>query len=188
MIAYVSSFTTSMVANFQETSVPVMHNIAAFITFVTGLVYCWGQVLFSYAMKPRMVTITITHLRTILCCFATFFFVANLSVQIAEPFVNLPANYTTTPKPPDYQVTRISSDSPYFVNHIVVTLAEWLMAICFEVFVITFAIELRHAYAHGPKLDIKSTAAIVNAHNHRQTGVDNVKVSYLNADSKHTSA
>ncbi len=86
-------------------------------------------------------------------------------------------------------LSNLSPYLQYFTNHIVVTLAEWLMAICFELFVITFAIELRHAYAHGPKLVIKSTAAIGdNDNNHRHAAVDNVKVSYLNGSGNHTAA
>lgn len=32
------------------------------------------------------------------------------------------------------------------------TCSEWLLAICFQLYILSFAIELRKAYCHAPKL------------------------------------
>lgn len=32
--------------------------------------------------------------------------------------------------------------------------SEWLLAICFQIYILSFAIELRHAYCHAPKLKL----------------------------------
>jgi hypothetical protein len=32
------------------------------------------------------------------------------------------------------------------------TCSEWLLAVCFQLYILSFAIELRHAYCHAPKL------------------------------------
>uniref|UniRef100_A0A914YZK9 CWH43-like N-terminal domain-containing protein n=1 Tax=Panagrolaimus superbus TaxID=310955 RepID=A0A914YZK9_9BILA len=39
-----------------------------------------------------------------------------------------------------------------FVEHVLGTCSEWGLAICFQLYILSFAIELRHAYCHAPKL------------------------------------
>lgn len=41
-----------------------------------------------------------------------------------------------------------------YVEHMIGTCSEWMLAICFEMYVLSFAIELRHAYCHAPKLKL----------------------------------
>lgn len=34
------------------------------------------------------------------------------------------------------------------------TCSEWLLAICFQIYILSFSVELRHAYCHAPKLKL----------------------------------
>uniref|UniRef100_A0A914WI34 DNA damage-regulated autophagy modulator protein 2 n=1 Tax=Plectus sambesii TaxID=2011161 RepID=A0A914WI34_9BILA len=144
-IGCLSAFGMSIVANFQETTVLVVHDIGALTAFFAGTAYCWGQVLFSYVMTPRMFELRLSHARLVLCLASTVFLLLCKSTEYA--------------------------------NHLVVTTAEWLLAICFELFIVSFAVELRHAYAHAPKLLIKQVPQ-----DHTDNNSKAVKVSYIAPD------
>jgi len=168
-VGYLSAFGTSLVANFQETRVLIVHNIAAMVAFFAGLVYCWGQTVFSYVMKPRMFGLYLSHTRLLICISATVFLVVHVVTMWAEPFVKETApdvNMTATTQFSEHNIERYKPDSPEYINHLVVTIAEWLLAISFELFIVSFAVELRHAYAHAPKLILKPSEQPFNDHSH----------------------
>lgn len=71
LLGYFSAFGMSLVANFQETSVAMVHFIGAMIAFFGATIYIWGQIILSYALTPRMTPLWINHLRTILALLAT---------------------------------------------------------------------------------------------------------------------
>jgi hypothetical protein len=52
-----------------------VHAIGAMLTFLFGAIYCWGQVGFSYRMRPPMIADRITHMRAFLTLFITVFLI-----------------------------------------------------------------------------------------------------------------
>ena len=41
-----------------------------------------------------------------------------------------------------------------YVQHTIATISEWFVAGCFQLYTLSFALELRHAYWHAPKLKL----------------------------------
>lgn len=40
------------------------------------------------------------------------------------------------------------------MEHVIATCSEWLLAICFEIYILTFVMEFQYASCHAPKLTI----------------------------------
>ncbi|KAK6113486.1 Frag1/DRAM/Sfk1 family protein [Brugia pahangi] len=72
---YFSAFGVSLIGNFQEMSLVMVHYIGALMAFGCGLVYTWAQTLFSYWMQPRFAKSAIPHCRLFLSCLSTIFFI-----------------------------------------------------------------------------------------------------------------
>uniref|UniRef100_A0A914WH43 DNA damage-regulated autophagy modulator protein 2 n=1 Tax=Plectus sambesii TaxID=2011161 RepID=A0A914WH43_9BILA len=143
---YLAAFGMSMVANFQETNVILGHYTGALMAFGFGLIYCWGQTVFSYVISPRLSHPIVSHVRLALCLAATIFF---FTMIIFGPIMGkLPASYRGT------GLNYWTPDTPHYIDHIIGTTSEWLMAIVFEVYILSFAIELRNARCHAPKLQL----------------------------------
>jgi len=136
-----------MVANFQENNVIIVHYTGALLAFGCGLLYAWAQTIFSYMMNPKLAKPIVSHCRLFLCLMATFFFA---SMIIFGPILGVqPGSFTADDSGNLYKWTGHEHN---YVEHVVGTCSEWLLAICFQLYILSFAIELRHAYCHAPKL------------------------------------
>lgn len=152
-LGYIVALGVSIVANFQETGVPVVHGIGAIMAFICGVIYLWGQVIFSFVVRPYLCSIYLTIARLLLITVTTAALLLYMISQYADPFVIRFENGSMpTKEPKDDGIVRLEPSSPYYKNHIVTTVAEWVLGICLYVFVLTFAAELRRAYIHAPKL------------------------------------
>ncbi len=47
------------------------------MAFCLGILYGWGQTIYSYLMKPHMVHNSISHLRLVLSILSSVFFIAS---------------------------------------------------------------------------------------------------------------
>uniref|UniRef100_A0A7E4ZV63 Cytochrome b561 domain-containing protein n=1 Tax=Panagrellus redivivus TaxID=6233 RepID=A0A7E4ZV63_PANRE len=165
-IGLFSSFGMSMVANFQETSIPICHLIGAMIAFFGSTVYVWGQIVLSYAMNPHLTPMWMNHFRTFFTSLATGSLVLHMICEHGHPFVKAGADGNIpTPPPVDNDIRRFYPGDPWYVNHIVTTCAEWGLVLSLEVVLLTFAWELRHFYAHLPKVHLRSSVASELIHN-----------------------
>ncbi|CEF62284.1 Frag1/DRAM/Sfk1 family-containing protein [Strongyloides ratti] len=150
-IGYLSSLGVSMVANFQQhPSTMYAHYSGALLAFGGGLVYAWGQTIFSYIMSPKLVWKVVSHFRFFLTTIATLTF---FTMIIFGCILGRSKDRT---KDDHYKMLHWKSDMPNFREHIIGTCSEWIMAICFEIYILSFVIELRGSSLHAPKLDIES--------------------------------
>lgn len=141
-LGYVSALGVSIVANFQESNVLSVHYFGALLAFGSGLIYCWAQTIFSYAINPKLAKPLVSHCRLILCIFSTIFFstmiifgpILGRHPEIGKEHHNATKGYKWTGLEPNYSL------------HVVGTFSEWLLAICFQIYILSFAVELRHAY------------------------------------------
>ncbi|CAD5235414.1 unnamed protein product [Bursaphelenchus xylophilus] len=149
-LGYTSAFGVSMVANFQENHVIYVHYAGALLAFGCGLIYTWAQTVFSYMMNPKLARPIVSHARLVLCLLSSVFFV---SMVVFGPILG------RQPKSADELdgqegFYKWSGHEPNYVEHMIGTCSEWLLAICFQMYILSFAIELRHAYCHAPKLKL----------------------------------
>ncbi|TKR81814.1 hypothetical protein L596_015628 [Steinernema carpocapsae] len=148
-IGYLSAFGVSMVANFQENNVILVHYTGALLAFGCGLFYTWAQTVLSYNMNPKLAKPVVSHCRLVLNVLSTLFF---CSMIIFGPILGQqPNDFILDEQGELYKWTK---DSPNYFEHMIGTTSEWLLAICFQLYILSFAIELRHAYCHAPKLKL----------------------------------
>uniref|UniRef100_A0A914D7A0 CWH43-like N-terminal domain-containing protein n=1 Tax=Acrobeloides nanus TaxID=290746 RepID=A0A914D7A0_9BILA len=145
-----------MVANFQELNVLAVHYFGAFLAFGCGLIYIWAQTLFSYMMNPKLAKPFVSHCRLLLCIFSTFFFCTTI---IFGPILGQPPKTEKQEQREGspagcHKLYKWTSHEQNYFEHMIGTCSEWMLAICFQVYILSFAIELRHAYVHAPKLKL----------------------------------
>ncbi|VDM26879.1 unnamed protein product [Toxocara canis] len=179
-LGFVVAFGVSLVANVQETSIPVLHGIGAFMAFLVGVIYIWSQIAFTFVMRPTMTHTSITVARVVFGVFTTVGVllpdvylngkcdlsdpvITDIIVQFGNPFVKRESDGTLPTMPPKVDgIVRVPSDSPYYANHLVSTLSEWFLGISLYLFVLTFAFELQHTSTHAPKVILKPKHRNVN--------------------------
>ncbi|ETN77776.1 hypothetical protein NECAME_10816, partial [Necator americanus] len=74
-IGIMSAVGLTIVANFRVCEMGLVHAIGALMTFFAILVYCWGQVILSYALVPRMASMPVNHFRFVVVTLATCFLI-----------------------------------------------------------------------------------------------------------------
>ncbi|CAJ0936380.1 unnamed protein product, partial [Mesorhabditis belari] len=147
--AFLSAFGISLLANFPDIDVKVVHRIGSTMAFFFGLLYIWGQVVFGYIMSPAMTTKAMSHFRLLIVILATETLI--LYEVCVNSHIFIPAD--AGPRPPRKNGIRwYTPDSPYYINHMAATISEWLGVIFVDIFILTFANELQFAYLQVPRL------------------------------------
>uniref|UniRef100_A0A0K0EQC3 Cytochrome b561 domain-containing protein n=1 Tax=Strongyloides stercoralis TaxID=6248 RepID=A0A0K0EQC3_STRER len=151
-IGYASSLGVSMVANFQQHSTTMyFHYSGALLAFGGGLIYAWGQTIFSYIMSPKLVWKFVSHFRFVLTTIATMTFFTMIIFGCI-----LGRSKEKHKEHEHYKLLRWKTDMPNYKEHTIGTCSEWIMAICFEIYILSFVVELRDSSLHAPKLNINS--------------------------------
>ena len=110
-----------------------IHHVAAFLVFVTGILYCILQTFLSFQVVSYSInTLKICYIRLILTMSAVF----NFSLFIIGKLVlkNLLEQPTNN--------SRIRED-PWFYLHVIANFSEWLMCLSFTWFALTFISEFQ---------------------------------------------
>ncbi|KYQ56178.1 DNA damage-regulated autophagy modulator protein 2 [Trachymyrmex zeteki] len=130
----------SIVANFQETSVIVVHLIGAFLCFGGGTAYFWSQAVCSFCLYPSGCSLRVAQLRTALSTFCTVCFI----VIVITGVLAHSAYKGTNPR-------KWNKEDGGWELHVVSTITEWLCAIAFCTYILTFTEEFRDIRIIPPK-------------------------------------
>ncbi|KYN27664.1 DNA damage-regulated autophagy modulator protein 2 [Trachymyrmex cornetzi] len=130
----------SIVANFQETSVIVVHLIGAFLCFGGGTAYFWTQAVCSFCLYPSGCSLRVAQLRTALSIFCTVCFI----VIVITGVLAHSAYKGTNPR-------KWHKEDGGWELHVVSTITEWLCAIAFSTYILTFTEEFRDIRIIPPK-------------------------------------
>ncbi|KYN40136.1 DNA damage-regulated autophagy modulator protein 2 [Trachymyrmex septentrionalis] len=131
----------SIVANFQETSVIVVHLIGAFLCFGGGTAYFWTQAVCSFCLYPSGCSLRIAQFRTALSTFCTVCFI----VIVITGVLAHSAYKGTNPR-------KWHKEDGGWELHVVSTITEWLCAIAFCTYILTFTEEFRDIRIIPPKV------------------------------------
>ncbi|XP_060069053.1 DNA damage-regulated autophagy modulator protein 2-like [Ylistrum balloti] len=136
----------SIVGNFQETNVIVVHIIGAFMAFGIGGLYCFVQTGMSFKM-PELPGATpfIKKIRVLLCVLDIIFFILTFSGSESTGIGNHIYHMKWKPTEKGY------------AEHLVATISEWLMAIFIVMYFVTFYKEFNKFRLTSPQVvfDIK---------------------------------
>lgn len=128
VLGILSSLGLSMVANFQETNVEVVHVTGAAIVLGFGVVYTFVQTSLSYLMHPDYNGLKICRIRFIIS------FIALIAMLLT--FVSAFISRIQVKGHVDKQKWRPEDGG--FEAHIVSTISEWVTAVTFLTFFFTF--------------------------------------------------
>lgn len=140
-IGLVSSFGISVVANFQETNVRVVHLFGALLCFGFGTIYLSLQTVLSYALQPYTSTMAVAHLRLVLSMICIVFF-----MLVAIPGVISHIDYDG--KDPRHWYP---SDGGWLF-HVISSVSEWIVATAFSFYILSFTPEFRDVHIEHPKV------------------------------------
>lgn len=140
-LGFISCFGLSLVANFQETNVIYVHLTGAFLCFGVGTLYFWVQALCSYHMHPVANSLKMAHFRIVLASICTIFFVI-LTVTGVMSHLQFHGKNPRKWYPPDGG----------WVLHVISTASEWVVAICFCFYILSFTSEFREVTFDHPKI------------------------------------
>ncbi|TKR77099.1 hypothetical protein L596_018134 [Steinernema carpocapsae] len=145
IVAMIPGFAVSvgflLVGNFPEGNVTQLwHAIGANLTFLNGVFYACCQIVLAYKLKPWMTPLWLNHTRTGFIAGASIAVIIHIVCANAHPFVPKGAPKLEVP---DNGIGLYKPGDPRYLNHIVVTCSEWILAIFFEVMFGSLAWELR---------------------------------------------
>lgn len=131
----------SVVANFQETNLFIVHLVGAILCFGCGLIYSWLQTWISFGTCPLVNSRGVARWRFFLCVVMTIAFITEF---VATPlaFKNYHGN---NPR-------KWRKEDGGFWFHIASAVAEWILALCIDLFIATFIREMRKISITSPKV------------------------------------
>lgn len=131
----------SFVANFQETSVILVHIVGAIMAFGLSICYAWVQTYISYHLHPFETGILMCHLRAMLS------FIMTVTFVMVWVFTSLASRKFHGLSPRQWH-----PNDGGFVEHLVATISEWVMAITTLLYMVTFSLEFEQRGLTHPQL------------------------------------
>lgn len=149
-IGMTSCLGISIVANFQETNVRVVHLFGALLCFGFGSVYLSIQTMLTYHLHPYTSSLPVAHFRLVLSMICAVFF-----LLVAIPGVISHIKYDG--KDPRHWYP---SDGGWMF-HVISSVSEWIVAIAFSLYILSFTPEFRDIHMEHPKLIIIRTQSFL---------------------------
>lgn len=127
-----SCFGCSIVANFQETNVRIVHFVGAFTCFGFGTVYFWLQAIISYNISPFTGSLRLAHIRIGLAALCTIFFIV---VAVTGIISHILFNGEDPRK-------WYPSDGGW-KYHVASSISEWIVSTIFCLYILSFSDEFK---------------------------------------------
>ncbi|XP_058829563.1 DNA damage-regulated autophagy modulator protein 1 [Topomyia yanbarensis] len=131
----------SIVGNFQETNVRIVHYVGAFLAFGLGTLYYWMQAYISYHLQPYIGSMMKAHIRLAIASICTIFFII---VAVTGIISHILFNGTDPRK-------WYPSDGGW-EYHVASSISEWIVATAFCFYILTFTDEFRVMQLDHPPL------------------------------------
>lgn len=133
----------SIVANFQETNVRIVHFTGAFICFGVGTIYFWIQAYLSYSLQPYTGSVRLAQIRLGLAalCMVCFIIVAVTGI-ISHILYNGQDPRKWMPSDGGWKY------------HVASSIAEWIIATIFCFYILTFTDEFKLLTFDHPPISI----------------------------------
>ncbi|KAF5286397.1 hypothetical protein FQA39_LY16317 [Lamprigera yunnana] len=139
----VAAFGVSVVANFQETNVFIVHILGAIFSFGFGSVWQCFQTWISFKIVAYLGTVTLNRVRLILCGIS-------VSAFLISSFCGLIGLLYFKGEDP----TKWNKNDGGFNFHIVSTITEWINAFGIVGFILSFTPDLKNISFEEPQIQI----------------------------------
>lgn len=142
-IGLTSCLGCSIVANFQETNVRIIHFVGAFTCFGFGTIYFWFQALISYNIHEYSGSMRLAHIRLGLAALCTVFFMIVAVTGIISHILF------------EGQDPRkwYPSDGGW-KYHVASSISEWIVSTIFSFYILSFSDEFRLIQMDHPTIAI----------------------------------
>lgn len=150
-IGFSSCLGCSIVANFQETNVRIIHFIGAFTCFGFGTIYFWFQALISYNIQRFSGSIHLAYIRLVLSALNTIFFIILAVTGIISHILF---------KGQDARKWYPSDGG--WEYHVTSSISEWIVATLFSFYILSFSDEFRLITFDHPVITMKSYENLEN--------------------------
>ncbi|EDO49661.1 predicted protein, partial [Nematostella vectensis] len=122
----VSAFGGTIIANFPSQEMVYFHDAGAVLLFGSGAVYCWIQTVLTYRMSLNgLAPVPLFAVRLILTGILSVFGCSILSFVLSF-------------QQSEHTVAHWQPDDPGYSLHVLSNMGEWLAALCFGLFSMTF--------------------------------------------------
>ncbi|CAD5213905.1 unnamed protein product [Bursaphelenchus okinawaensis] len=132
-----------LVAAFPITLLRKVHGLAATVAFLNGCLYLWVNVLFLMFYRPRLIAFWISVGQLVGVVFTSFCVFTHVLLGNSKLFVSEVNG--TRPDKPQYkidQLVRLRPGDPYYMNNMIGSITEWLLALGFCLITASFALQL----------------------------------------------
>jgi len=141
ILGWIAAIGISIVANFQETSVFVVHMIGAMLAFGPGTLYLWVNAILSYLVCPIINTKRMAHVRLLMALISTIaFFITVICGPLAIHHFH------------GKDRTKWYPEDGGFSLHVTSTAAEWILAITYDAFLLTLVDEFQRITVATPQV------------------------------------
>ncbi|CAD6185511.1 unnamed protein product [Caenorhabditis auriculariae] len=175
LLGWFSALGGSMVANFPESYHLTAHTVGAFMFFIGLILYFWGQLVLAYSLRPKMVPIHLTNFRLLLTFSVSVVLIFHSVCLFVQPFVK--RENGKLPDHPEWpgNIERPKSTSPYYTNHVVSALSEWILCLLLMLNILTYTFDFAMTTLHAPQLtrsgspkdEVASDATLVHQKDNR---------------------
>jgi len=143
LVGWSGALGLSVIANFQETEVYIIHKLGLYLCFGCGLVWLWCSVLLSWSLSPFQLegSCCTELLRTVLALLNTSTFISTMlfaEVARSQFHGDDPAKWGPEDGGWDY--------------HIVSTVSEWVMALSLDLAILTLTPDFSKLQFEEPKI------------------------------------
>ncbi|XP_015912317.1 DNA damage-regulated autophagy modulator protein 2 [Parasteatoda tepidariorum] len=152
IVGWMGCFGASIIANFQETSVIIVHMSGALLAFGCSAIYSWLQTVISHYVCPFLNSTFVARLRVFLSLILTASFVTTLVAGVIAR-----KNFHGK------DATKWHPEDGGFRAHIISTAAEWIVVISFDCFILTFAKEMQKISISSPQVLFCSNDVILES-------------------------
>jgi len=141
VIGLISCLGLTVVANFQEIDLKIVHLTGAITCFTSGLLYCILQTWISFLGYPLLNTHYTAKLRLTL---TTLMFCTYITALVLGPYaVRI---YDGKDR------TRWKPNEAGYIPHAIAAFAEWITMFCLNFFLLSYTREMHKISVHGPKV------------------------------------
>lgn len=134
----------SIVANFQETNVRIVHFVGAFTCFGLGTIYFWFQAVITYYIHPFVGSLRLAHFRIGLAALCTIFFMV---VAVTGIISHILFNGEDPRK-------WYPSDGGW-EYHVASSISEWIVSMIFCTYILSFTDEFKLITFDHPAISIE---------------------------------
>ncbi len=144
ILGWTAAMGISLIANFQETNVFPVHFIGAILAFGVGALYLWTQI------HSSLVLLSITHGSK------TLWIRILLSVVCSVGFITaIVAESIARSEFHGHDKSKWLPTDGGWTPHVVSTVSEWIVALAFDVFILTFVNEFKQIALSMPNIVVR---------------------------------